>query len=196
MTSLIIFVKNPELGKVKTRLAASVGERKALEIYHQLLEHTLKTTSTLDVNKTVFYSEKVEFEDLWNKKNYTKKVQFGNHLGERMLNAFEEVFTREKGPVCIIGSDCFDITADIINQAYEGLKVNDLMVGPSQDGGYYLLGMNDFYPSLFKNIDWSTEIVRAQTLTIAKSLNLSVGLLPVLNDIDTIDDLKESGLNY
>lgn len=192
MASLIIFVKNPALGKVKTRLAASIGDKKALKIYNQLVQHTQKITADVEADKFVYYSEKVEDNDLWVKENYTKKTQSGADLGERMLHAFTEIYKINKSPICIIGSDCFEVTTDILHQSFKELAMNDIVIGPSKDGGYYLLGMNEVHPELFENVSWSTELVKTQTLSIANTLNLSVSLLPMLNDIDTLEDLKNS----
>ena len=186
---LIIFVKNPEEGKVKTRLAATVGNAKALEIYLQLLEKTRKVTTNLNITKALYYSDHLENEDNWDKRKYVKSLQKGRDLGERMMNSFREGFARLYAPICIIGSDCYELTPEIILDAFDRLKKNDVVLGPSKDGGYYLIGMNKLNPEIFLNKSWSTDKVLSETLNTLKKLNLSVTLLKELNDVDTEDDL-------
>ena len=187
---LIIFVKNPEKGKVKTRLAADVGEDRALEIYKQLLDHTHSITVDLDVVKKVYYSQRIDNGDLWDIGQYEKFVQSGDGLGEKMASAFTDGFKEDHGSICIIGSDCFEITEQIINEAFEQLTSNDVVVGPANDGGYYLLGMNTYHPQLFEGKTYSTSSVLRELLDEIESLNLTVFKLPTLNDVDTVADLN------
>ena len=106
-----------------------------------------------------------------------------------MLNAFKNIFKHHKGPVCIIGSDCYELTSEIIEKAVLLLKEYELVVGPSLDGGYYLLGMQKMHTDLFKNINWSTSTVFDETLEVAKKNRLKTVLLPYLQDVDTEEDL-------
>ena len=123
MTSaLIIFVKNPVLGKVKTRLADALGEENALMIYQKLLQHTCLITTNIFADKYVFYSEYINHNDLWKNEVYKKELQYGNDLGERMKNAFEMLFQRGYKEVVIIGSDCYELTEEIIMNAFDQLK--------------------------------------------------------------------------
>ena len=186
---LIIFVKNPVLGKVKTRLAATVGDEAALAVYFQLLKKTYEVTVPLPVDKIVYYSDFVDHDDLWSKGEYEKRVQSGNDLGERMKNAFKESFERGYQKVCIIGSDCLEITTGILNQAFSGLEGHDAAIGPAKDGGYYLLGMRQMIPPLFEKKEWSTDQVFKSTITNFEQLDLGYMKLPVLNDVDDEKDL-------
>lgn len=188
---LMIFVKNPEPGKVKTRLAETAGREKALTIYKKLLTYTQKITELLDIDKQIWYSRYVGDGDEWDPKNYTKKVQQGKDLGERMKHAFEEAFSKGYQRVVIIGSDCAELTAKLIQQAFTSLKDHDVVVGPSFDGGYYLLGMNAFHPGLFDEIEWSTSRVLPQTTEKVKQKKLDLYLLPKLNDVDDEADWDE-----
>ena len=188
---LIIFVKNPELGKVKTRLAASVGDETALAIYYQLLRKTREVTEPIPVDKVVYYSERTDPNDLWENDYYQKACQQGADLGERMKNAFQKSFSEGYERVCIIGSDCMEISSSLIKQAFEKLQNSDAVIGPSQDGGYYLLGMNQFIPQLFENKAWSTDAVFSATLDDLNALSLNHCELPVLSDIDTAEDLGD-----
>ena len=114
---LIIFIKNPELGKVKTRLAKDIGNKKALAVYERLTTHTREITMGVDVRKYLYYSSKVIKDDQWDQSEYDKLLQVGDNLGQRMLNAFEVSFHITKKNV-IIGSDCLDITTKIIEQSF------------------------------------------------------------------------------
>lgn len=193
-SALIIFVRNPVLGKVKTRLAAGIGEAKALQVYEHLLQHTQSIVNDLEVTKFVYYADEINNSDLWN--DLEKRKQHGDDLGERMQNAFEELFAAGFSKVCIIGSDCFELTSDIVTKAFAVLDTKDLVIGPVMDGGYYLLGTNKLIPQLFINKTWSTSTVFSDTLKDAASLNLSVMQLPVLNDIDNESDFRNSVLAF
>ncbi|HUM47854.1 MAG TPA: TIGR04282 family arsenosugar biosynthesis glycosyltransferase [Chitinophagales bacterium] len=186
---LMIFVKNPIPGKVKTRLAKTMGEEKALEIYRQLLDHTHKVTQKLAVDKIVFYSDEVITDDIWEESSYDKKVQEGSDLGKRMVNAFKYAFSKGYRKAIIIGSDCFEITPKIITEAFAALPANNFVIGPTHDGGYYLLGMATLYASIFKNKRWSSDEVLHDTLVDIRNINGSYKLLKELTDIDTEADL-------
>lgn len=187
--ALLIFTKNPVPGKVKTRLAATVGNDVAFSVYQQLVKHTLVITSGLPVDKFVFYSDEVEQEDVWNKKHYLKQLQQGNNLGERMNNAFASTFKKGVNKVVVIGTDCPGLDAGIIMNAFAYLDKYNVVIGPAADGGYYLLGMKQHHPQLFENIAWSTNIVFEETISKCVASHLDYWLLPVLNDIDEEKDL-------
>lgn len=190
---LMIFVKNPVPGKVKTRLAKTLGTDKALEIYNALIQHTHQVTRVLDVDKAVFYSDEIIEGDVWDKSEYQKMVQEGSDLGKRMLNAFKNAFQRGYKKVVIIGSDCFELTPDILREAFDSIPKNNFVIGPTHDGGYYLIGMTALHAALFKNKKWSGDEVLHDTLTDLRNMNGSYKLLPELTDIDTEEDLVQSG---
>lgn len=192
---LMIFVKNLIPGMVKTRLAEDIGIDKALDVYQELVHHTHKITKKIEVDKAVYYSEYVEIEDIWDNGDYKLTSQKGFKLGEKMSNAFDEAFD-SYNKVVIIGSDCYDLSAKHIKLAYEMLEENDVVVGPAKDGGYYLLGMKEFLPQLFKDKEYSTDAVLQELLQEAEELELSVYKLPELNDIDTLEDLKETNIEW
>ena len=191
---LIIFVKNAAKGQVKTRLAATVGEDKALAIYHELLIHSLKITRSLPVDKAVYYSEFVEERDIWPGSVYQKRVQRGQDLGKKMYFAIEENLQQGYDRVCLIGTDIYDLTSDIMLQAFQVLEQNDITLGPARDGGYYLIGMKKPYGEIFNLKAWSTPDVRKETVEKIRTLGLSYGLLPMLNDIDEEADLEGTDL--
>ena len=186
---LIIFLRNPQLGKVKTRLASSIGEVQALEIYNLLLNRTRTITQGLDCDKIVYYSDFIDNDDDWSSTNYKKALQMGDSLGQKMHHAFQQGFDSGYNKIGIIGSDCYELDQHAIEQAFNELNKQDLVVGPASDGGYYLLGIKKMAPSLFKNKLWSTPLVLKDTLKDAEDLGLSVKLLQQLNDVDSEDDL-------
>jgi len=186
---IIVFVRTPELGKVKTRLAKAIGDQAALTIYKLLLKHTATVLHELSFDKVVYYSEKIENNDFWKASLFEKKLQKGADLGERMQQAFETAFDRGYKKVLIIGSDLFELTSTLIISALEALETYDISIGPSLDGGYYLLGMKELHPAVFKNKKWGTHSVLENTLQDLKQQN--VKLLEALNDIDTFEDLQQ-----
>ncbi len=189
---LMIFVKNAIAGRVKTRLAADIGEDKALEIYLKLLHHTLEVAASTDASREVWYSDYTENNDGVDETKFNKKLQQGHHLGDRMKYAFNEAFEAGYKQVIIIGSDCPGLTEEILNEAFQKLKAHDVVFGPSEDGGYYLLGMSEYEPALFERVAWSTGSVLSQSLDNAGKNLRSVAILRELNDIDTVEDLEKS----
>lgn len=189
--ALIIFAKNLISGQVKTRLAAAIGNDMAVKVYRGLLQYTASITSFLPVDKIVFYSNHVNKQDVWENEVFKKELQSGNDLGERMKNAFIYAFEQGNKEVAIIGTDCFELTPAIIMNGFAYLKNNDVVIGPANDGGYYLLAMKQTHCQLFCNIEWSTKNVLETTLEICSQLNLSFHQLPRLTDIDTVHDLNE-----
>ena len=185
-SALIIFVKNPILGKVKTRLAKTLGADQALLIYQKLLVHTRKVALNSNIELHLFYSDYVE-NDNWSDEFFNKHVQDGDDLGLRMYSAFEKILKTAQKAI-IIGSDCPELSSDHITQAVELLNENDLVIGPSVDGGYYLLGLKSLYMQLFTNIEWSSDKVFLQTLRAAQTLDLKLHLLEQLSDIDIAED--------
>ncbi|MDQ2862429.1 MAG: TIGR04282 family arsenosugar biosynthesis glycosyltransferase [Bacteroidota bacterium] len=187
--ALIIFVRNPVLAKVKTRLAASLGNEKALEIYKMLLAHTNTISKNLEADKYIFYEDFINTNDIWQNDTYRKELQHGTNLGDRMKNAFDNLFKNGYEKVIIIGSDCYELTNDILNDAFYQLTKNDIVIGPANDGGYYLLGMNQFIPELFKDKKWSSESVYTDTVNQVKKINKKFYNLPLLSDVDEEKDI-------
>ena len=190
--ALIIFIRNPVSGKVKTRLAKTLGDEKALLIYNYLLAHTHLVTRHLACDKFLYYSDWVEQEDEWENDRYKKRLQHPGNLGERMASAFDELFEEGYQQILIIGSDCIELDETIISKAFEALNDNDAVIGPSSDGGYYLLGMTTYFPELFANKKWGSSSVLTDTLLDLEIANARVGKLITLNDIDEEQDLPDS----
>lgn len=184
---LIIFVRNPELGKVKTRLAKSIGDKKALGIYLFLLNRTRSITENLPMEKEVWYSETVIKNDFWDPKIFHKKKQRGTDLGERMKNAFVEGFKNGYKKIVLIGSDIYDLTEKDIETAFKKLEKSEVILGPAADGGYYLVGMKSLHPKIFREKSWGTDQVLKETLSDLNPKKLF--LLETRHDVDVYEDL-------
>ena len=187
---LLIFTRNPELGKCKTRLAATIGNELALDIYQFLLKHTVNITKKLNVEKHIYYSEEIWEDDIWSTQFYTKKLQEGIDLGERMKNAFEDGFKSGFQKIIIIGSDMYDLSEKDLAEAFLKLDHHDFVIGPAKDGGYYLLGMKSVKEELFSNKAWGTGTVLKHTLENLKKDNIL--LLDERNDVDIYEDIEDN----
>jgi len=186
---LMIFTRNPEAGKVKTRLAATIGIKDALIVYEQLVNQTKVVTEDLPLDKIVFYSEYIADRDIWSNEVYHKELQEGEELGARMKNAFALAFERGYSSAVIIGTDCPQLNEHIIQDAFSKLNGVDVVVGPALDGGYYLLGLKENHPFLFENINWSTDKVLPETINRCSQAGLKFLLLQPLHDVDEQKDL-------
>lgn len=185
---LLVFVKNPIAGKVKTRLAIDIGNENALSIYRSLLRHTSSVCMKVPVPKSIYFSEQITEDPLWKHPSFSRFVQQGENLGIRMENSFREAFDRGRKKVVIIGSDLYDLKEELIEEAFLKLENNDAVIGPAKDGGYYLLGLKEVVPGIFDNKAWGSSSVLQATLEDLKAYN--VALLGELNDVDNLDDLK------
>ena len=190
-SALIIFIRKPELGKVKTRLAATIGNQKALKVYKALLNHTKEVTQDFDGDLYLFCAGSLLFDLHW---NYSEiKLQEGIDLGQKMKNAFEYCFEKGYKKVLIIGSDCPEIDYKTLNHASEKLNDHDAVIGPANDGGYYLLGFkNTIIDEAFINMKWSNDKVFDETVSRLENNNCSVATLQELIDIDTYEDLEKT----
>lgn len=187
--ALVVFTKNAVKGKVKSRLAASIGEDEALQIHNKLLKRTKTIVNLEEIRLFIYYSDYIEHEDDW-PVDVFKKIQSGEDLGARMMNAFTNTFCEGYEKVVIIGTDCAQLETSHLNEAFMRLINNEVVIGPAYDGGYYLIGLNKIIPGLFRSIDWGTNEVLAQTLAICSELKLNTYLLPLLADVDREEDLK------
>ncbi len=191
---LIIFTKNPVKGEVKTRLARSIGGERALEVYETLREHTAKVAEGVDAERMVYYSRFIPSSDLFLSQKFLAKLQKGDDLGERMFHAIETGFESGFRHIVLIGTDCHELSGEILNEAFSALEQCDAVIGPATDGGFYLIGLNRVFPELFLDRQWSTPDVFSQTTTILQRLRIEYERLAELSDIDTFDDLKRSKL--
>jgi len=216
---LLFFLKYPEPGKCKTRLAQSIGDKRAIKLYKQLVELNFAVLEALpgedceisicfgppgkqaEVEHWIHETQKVHFalerEDLHGKNPLPTPIrchlvpQCEGDLGLRLEHAFKEAFAGGAKRVMALGSDSINLTVDILLQGFKMLKTQDVVLGPSLDGGYYLVGTSKFHPELFKNVPWSTHEVLGVTFQILKKNRLSYQKLPELNDLDEVEDLDE-----
>ena len=185
---LIVFCKNPVLGKVKTRLAAQIGNENALTVYKKLLTKTAQVINDLSCDIILYYSDSVIEDDEFNTTAEEKKVQQGLDLGARMANAFKNGFKAHE-KIVIIGTDLWTLESEDIENAFSALEQHTAVLGPSLDGGYYLLGLKKFIPRVFENKAWGTSEVFSKTMADLKENE--VYLLNEKNDIDTLEDLQQ-----
>lgn len=192
---LIVFTRYPEPGKTKTRLIPALGPDGAADLQRRMTEHTLRLVPQLQrscpVSVEVCYDGgSLDLIREWLGRDLSYAAQGGGDLGERMARAFDQAFDAGTEATVIVGTDCPGVTADLLRTAFEALRQNDLVLGPANDGGYYLIGLCRAIPQLFAGIHWGTDKVLQQTLETAKSLELSVTLLERLDDVDRPEDLR------
>jgi rSAM/selenodomain-associated transferase 2/rSAM/selenodomain-associated transferase 1 len=194
VTAMLLFVRYPEEGRVKSRLASSLGDEAAARFYRHCVWNLVGQSRSLGrrARRYLFYSEKADLERLWRwlGSGFRYRPQIGEGLGGRMENAFCTAFAEGAGKAVILASDTPDLTVNIMKEAITALDECDVVIGPCHDGGYYLLGMKELHRSLFNGISWSTDEVLAHTLEAIENHGLSCRLLPILADIDTEEDLR------
>lgn len=191
-STLVVFVKHPTPGAVKTRLAAAIGPGAAAELYRALAEHVLEvTTPSGEYERLVFFDRKEALPDMraW-LPGVRLLAQSDGDLGARMSDAFVRAFARGAGRVALVGTDAPGVSRETVKEALAALDTADLVIGPSEDGGYYLVALRTPRPELFAGMAWSTPSVREETLARAAVAGLSVRELPRLRDIDTLEGLR------
>ena len=184
---VLVFCKNQILGKVKSRLALKVGQKKAFLIYSELVNKTASIVNSLSVEVHLYYSDYIEENDNFNPSKIKKFIQKGDNLGDRIINALNISF-KKFSPVVIIGSDLWKLEISDIEDAFRILKNKNIVIGPSSDGGYYLIGMNYLDTKIFENKNWGQESVLNDTI---RDINdkTNIHLLDEKTDIDTYEDL-------
>jgi rSAM/selenodomain-associated transferase 1 len=189
--AIIIFIKNPELGKVKKRLAKAIGDNNALDIYNQMLRHTRQITKTLNTDKFLFYDKSITTADQWPEDVYQKELQNGPTMAQRISNAFKLVFSKGYNDVITIGSDCLELDERLIRLAFRQLQNVDTVVGPTTDGGLYLLGMKTYHPQLLQVEGWGTAALNSNMNKAIQQLHLSNFMLSEMHSVGTVEDLNE-----
>ncbi len=184
-TAIVVFIKNPVKGKVKTRLAKETSDEFALDVYHKLLGYTIDLVRKSTLIPVVYFSEEIEnWESL---KDVTKKRQEGRDLGERMLKAFR-MELQDYSKVILIGSDCGELENNHLEQADIALNDHDIVLGPAKDGGYYLIGLKNAHSYLFEQMPWSQSNLFSETLKKINFNGHSIKLLEPLSDTDHLSD--------
>lgn len=195
---LLIFLKYPTPGQVKTRLASALGDAAAADVYRTCVESTLRAMQGFRQEAVLWVAQAEALEACrhWLGPEWNIQPQQGDVLGERLIHATAQAFAQAAGPVVAIGTDSPWLSAQTVEDAFRSLKRNDVVLGPSQDGGYYLIGLSRNLPGVFENITWSTADVYQQTLANALRLGLSVESLAMGYDVDTIADLDRFLLEH
>ena len=192
MNAVVLFFKNPRKGHVKSRLVKEIGEDKALGIYNQLLLNTFKITQSLKNKHHVFYYCDEE-ENVFDLENF--HVQEGNSLREHIKNAADKALI-DHDKVVLIPSDCFDLTADDINKAFDLLDETDVVFGPATDGGIYLIALKKEMDYLFEGTPINSSQILHFMIDELVEKNMQYKLLETRIDVDTFDDLRHTDLNY
>ena len=186
---LIVFLKAPRPGEVKTRLAKALGKDGACAAYRKLVETLLSNLKKVPEIELCYSPGDAQSEiEPWLRSGWQAAPQTDGNLGARLAAAFARSFAAGAERVVIIGSDCPNVTRKDIDEAFENLASRDLVVGPAIDGGYWLIGLRQPQPALFEKIPWSSENVLAETLSRARGSGLKIHLLRLLSDVDTAED--------
>jgi hypothetical protein len=192
---VLFFVKYPLQGKIKTRLAAELGEEIIVELYKNFVLDTLSTIRRLNVPFRICFHPESAGDKMkgWLGEQYVYIAQEGSNLGQRMKNALAQTFEENFSRAILVGSDIPDLPADFLIQALQSLESNHAVIGPGSDGGYYLIGFSKahFLPEAFDDISWSTENVFQQTIDVLEEHSSNVHILPEWSDVDTPVDLRE-----
>jgi rSAM/selenodomain-associated transferase 1 len=186
MRSLVVFARAPERGRVKTRLAAALGDDAALSLYRAFLEDTCALAAQVcDRGVLAVAGDSSSLQPLAARHGLHLTVQDGADLGARMEHAIARELAH--GPVCIIGSDAPSLPVSLVEAAFERLADHELVVGPSTDGGYWLIGATRAAPELFSGVHWGTETVLEETLRRLEGRRAA--LAPFWYDVDEPRDL-------
>jgi rSAM/selenodomain-associated transferase 1 len=193
--AVLLFLKAPEKGRVKTRLARTTGRDAALEIYKNFVRDTLAMLKRSG-RPTILCFHPAHAEKTlkqWLSGDYLFWPQTGKDLGERMMNALMRAFSENYSRVLLMGTDIPDLPESVIQEAFDALEGHPAVMGPATDGGYYLIGFNRrrFSPRFFRDIAWSTPSAFSQTLNKMNTQGVSCHILPEWRDIDDMDDLKD-----
>lgn len=192
---LLIFLKYPEPGLVKTRLAADLGDRAAANLARAMAEDLLEAVRWLgDADRIVCFSPRERAGEMaaWLGPGESLLPQRGRDLGLRMKNALAEAFRRGYDRALLVGGDVPGVDDDLLREAFAGLEGDAVAVGPSEDGGYWMIGCTErgFAPECFTDVDWGTDRVLDQTLKWLEFSQKTIVRAPVLRDVDTLADLR------
>lgn len=193
-SSILLFIKSPELGRVKSRLALEVDEETALDVYKSFVLDIAEALKKRSQPLTIYFHPWTSNESVRRclGEDFSYAPQRGEDIGERMENAFKDSFSEDIVKAVLIGSDIPDLATTVMDEAFSSLELQNAVIGPASDGGYYLIGFRKhaFLPDVFRGITWSTDSVFQQTMEIFRRFGMSVHVLPEWNDVDTLDDLR------
>jgi rSAM/selenodomain-associated transferase 1 len=187
LPTICVMLKAPRAGEVKTRLGREIGQEEACQAYRRLAEHQLAHIGA-EWPVEIHYAPAGGLDEMraWLGFGYTYVAQCEGDLGDRLRCAMLGAFERKAAGVIVIGGDCPYVRNEILNETAQRLETHDAVIGPAEDGGYYLLAMNRAEPRLFEKIDWSTEKVFGQTMDWMRKLPLSCAVLPTFSDVDDL----------
>ena len=187
---LIIFIQNPEEGKVKTHIAQQYGEQTALALYRHLLEHTHRLSRDIPQDKALYYADFVDGHDDWEDTIYQKHRQAPGDLGHRLRCAFSTSFQSDYRSAVAILTNCLELGPDHLAAAFAQLDQADVVIGPAAGGSYYLIGMNRLQPTIFENMPWTSDQLLTETIRKIEHLDLTYYLLPELPIVHMPQDLE------
>jgi rSAM/selenodomain-associated transferase 1 len=188
-----VFARAPELGKVKSRLCPPLTADEALALHRALVADTLIHVGRVErpnLSRMLLLSQPLRHpDDLEIPKEWTVSIQPSGDLGERMASLFYTSFRRNIARLVLLGSDSPTLPVEVIYEAFDSLETSDVVLGPAEDGGYYLIGARRFVPEIFRNIPWGSGEVLNQTTAVLRELGLGFELLIPWYDIDRGEDL-------
>jgi rSAM/selenodomain-associated transferase 1 len=192
-TVLLIFIKNMSIGKVKTRLSNTIGDANAMKIYQHLLTHTAEATLDIELDRVVLYNEFIPTADSWPSSKFEKGLQVGDHFGQKVINALQHYFEIEDyHQVLILQPDCPKLTPMILRKAIKELNnQNDVVIGPTSDNGYYLIGFNKNFPQVYEDSTYDNCTKLDFIINNLKANEIKFGLADELQDIDQESDLGD-----
>ena len=193
--AIFLFLRYPEAGKAKTRLIPELGAERAAEVYRKMAEQVATLVREFDrpgLLKVAYYDPADKGEEIrqWLGEGFHLVAQPDGDMGRRLEDAFVGGFRKGARRIVALGTDCVELTEEILSEAFEALYLSDAAIGPALDGGYYLMGLNRPCHSVFRGIPWSTDKTLRETLARLRGCGLNVRLLPPLTDIDTPEDLR------
>ncbi len=189
---LLIFTKNLIPGTVKTRISVVKGDQIALKVYQKLLEYTNQITKEIDCDKIVFFNNYIEKNGIWDDSIFEKKMQAPGNLGMKMATAFENELNNNC-KVLLIGSDCPNLNKEIVEEAFNALENHDVVIGPAEDGGYYLIGMKKFQSFIFDGMPWSENDLFDKTIKKLQQNKQKTYILDAKSDVDFWEDFEKLG---
>lgn len=193
---LMIFMRNLKPGNSFFNPESANEDEELTKKYKVLQERALLATASMECDKAVFYSEYLEHDDAWKKAKYQQHLQYGLELGEKIENAFALAFKRGYEKVVFIGSECYELTPDMLSDAFSLLDSHNVVLGPSSEGSYYLLGMKKLHSQLFRGKLWGQGDVLLDTILDMENLGLTYSLLETLKNITEVHNAESYYKTY
>ncbi len=196
--AVIVFAKNPKLGFCKTRLAKNIGDQRAMDFFVDSMKIVAESVFGVGCDVFVYFAGELPGEEsetfkIWEKAEW--RLQVDEDLGVRMFEAFSSVYGMGYQKILLVGTDCPEMDENVLREGFSTLKSKDVVYGPANDGGYYLVGFgkdfDDSYKGLFEGFEWSTDKVLEESLKRCDEIGLKYALLKELVDVDYYEDLED-----